>query len=215
MAERVLLSEKGGRFDAVTPIHHHRPRHRLPGLVLPGLANAHSHAFHRALRGRTHEHAGSFWTWRRLMYDVAGRLDPDTYGKLARAVYAEMVLAGFTAVGEFHYLHHGPGGVPYDDPNQMGRTLIRAAGEAGIRLTLLDTRYESAEEDVQGRFGDQDWAARVALLEPSEAVRMGAAIHSVRAVRPEAAAEVATFAAAGTGPSTPTWPSSGANKTSG
>ncbi len=101
---------------------------RLAGLVLPGLANAHSHAFHRALRGRTHDHGGTFWTWRERMYAVADRLDPDTYLRLAPAVYAEMALAGITAVGEFHYLHHGPGGVPYDDPNAMGLALVQAAG---------------------------------------------------------------------------------------
>src|SRR5665811_94756 len=79
---------------------------RLPGLVLPGFANAHSHAFHRALRGRTHDHGGTFWSWRQAMYAVADRLDPDSYLALARAAYAEMALAGVTCVGEFHYLHH-------------------------------------------------------------------------------------------------------------
>ena len=93
---------------------------RARGLTLPGLANAHSHAFHRALRGRTQAERGSFWTWREQMYALAGRLDPDRYLALARATFAEMALAGITAVGEFHYLHHGPGGAPYDDPNAMG-----------------------------------------------------------------------------------------------
>ena len=76
------------------------------GLTLPGFANAHSHAFHRALRGRTQAGRGSFWTWREQMYALAATLDPDTYFRLARATYAEMALAGITAVGEFHYLHH-------------------------------------------------------------------------------------------------------------
>ena len=83
---------------------------RLRGLTMPGLVNAHSHAFHRALRGRTHGGEGSFWTWREQMYRVAERLDPDSYHGLARAVFGEMLLAGITCVGEFHYLHHGPGG---------------------------------------------------------------------------------------------------------
>ena len=101
-----------GRFTAVTP--GSAPAGpRLAGLVLPGLANAHSHAFHRALRGRTHRDRGSFWTWRELMYSVAARLDPDSYFTLARAVYGEMALAGITSVGEFHYLHHGPDGTRY------------------------------------------------------------------------------------------------------
>ena len=81
----------------------------LDGMTLPGLANAHSHAFQRALRGRTQHGRGSFWTWREQMYRAAERIDPDTYLALARATYAEMALAGVTTVGEFHYLHHAPG----------------------------------------------------------------------------------------------------------
>ena len=79
---------------------------RLPGLTIPGLANCHSHAFHRALRGRTQQERGTFWTWRERMYAVAERLDPDSYLALATATYREMVASGITAVGEFHYLHH-------------------------------------------------------------------------------------------------------------
>src|SRR5580704_3823692 len=108
----VLLEVKDDRFEAVTPGVARPPADavRLRGVTLPGLANVHSHAFHRALRGRTHEGPGSFWTWRDVMYGVANRLDPDSYLRLARAVFAEMALSGFTAVGEFHYLHHRPGG---------------------------------------------------------------------------------------------------------
>ncbi len=90
--------------------------------MLPGFANAHSHAFHRALRGRTHDDGGTFWTWREAMYAVAARLDPDSYLALARATYAEMALAGITCVGEFHYLHHGPDGVAVRRPERHGRT---------------------------------------------------------------------------------------------
>src|SRR5690606_40659338 len=107
---------------------------RLRGLTIPGLANAHSHAFHRALRGRTHTGRGTFWTWRDRMYELAGRLEPDTYHALARAAYAEMALAGVTCVGEFHYLHHAPNGVPYADPPAMGRARLAAAAEAGLRI---------------------------------------------------------------------------------
>ena len=110
---------------------------RLWGVVLPGFANGHSHVFHRALRGRTHDDGGNFWSWRDAMYAVTHRLDPETYHALARAVFAEMVLAGYTAVGEFHYLHHAAGGRRYDEPNVMGRALLGAAREAGIRITLL------------------------------------------------------------------------------
>ena len=159
--------------------------------MLPGLANAHSHAFHRALRGRTHGDRGSFWTWRERMYEVAARLDPDSYYTLARAVYGEMALAGITCVGEFHYLHHNPDGTPYADPNAMGDALASAARDAGIRITLLDTLYLASGVDgrplegVQRRFGDGDldgWAARVSALSPAEHVVHGAALHSVRAV---------------------------------
>ena len=99
--------------------------HRLPGVVLPGFANAHSHAFHRALRARIHGGGGSFWSWREAMYSVASRLDPDSYLALARATYAEMALAGVTSVGEFHYLHHAPDGVRYADPNVMAEAFGR------------------------------------------------------------------------------------------
>ncbi|WP_018682280.1 formimidoylglutamate deiminase [Actinokineospora enzanensis] len=174
---------------------------RLPGVVFPGFANAHSHAFHRGLRGRTHGDGGTFWTWRTRMYDLAGRLDPDNYLLLARAVYAEMALAGITCVGEFHYVHHAPDGTRYRDPNAMGHALAQAAREAGIRLTLLDTCYlaggigqEISEE--QRRFSDGDvhvWAERVARLAPTPDLRIGAAIHSVRAVPRAALATVAAF----------------------
>jgi formiminoglutamate deiminase len=175
----------------------------LPGLTLPGLVNAHSHAFHRALRGRTAEGAGDFWAWRKRMYAVADRLDPDSYLALARAAYVEMALAGITTVGEFHYLHHARGGAPYADPNAMGHALTGAAREAGVRLTLLDACYLQADVDgrpltgAQLRFGDrhaEGWAARVATLAEGPRLRIGAAIHSVRAVPPEAMRQVAAYA---------------------
>ncbi|HET8641199.1 MAG TPA: amidohydrolase family protein, partial [Pseudonocardiaceae bacterium] len=145
---------------------------RLPGLVLPGLANAHSHAFHRALRGRTHDGGGTFWTWRQAMYSLADRLDPDGYRRLATAVYAELVLAGWTCVGEFHYLHHGAAGAGYDEPNAMAAALREAACAAGIRLTLLDACYLAGgvgdpAAGTQLRFSDgtaQRWARRFGAL---------------------------------------------------
>jgi len=175
----------------------------LPGLTIPGLANAHSHAFQRALRGRTQAERGDFWVWRRRMYEIAEQIDPDRYLALARATFGEMALAGITAVGEFHYLHHGPGGARYDDPNALGNAVIAAAREAGIRITLLDTCYlhggiAQQAEGVQLRFSDgsaEAWAERVDQLEPGDGARVGAAIHSVRAVDPEAAARIAEFAA--------------------
>ena len=177
---------------------------RLAGLVLPGFANAHSHAFHRALRGRTHDEGGTFWTWRDRMYAVAQRLDPDRYLVLARATYAEMALAGVTCVGEFHYLHHGPGGTPYDDPNAMAEALRQAARDAGIRLTLLDACYLAGGLTAEGhtrpsvaqqRFSDGSsaaWQRRVERLTPDDGMRVGAAIHSVRAVPRLELADVAS-----------------------
>lgn len=177
---------------------------RLDGLTLPGLANGHSHAFHRALRGRTQKGHGSFWTWREQMYSVASRLTPDSYFRLARATYGEMVMAGITAVGEFHYLHHAPGGTPYHDPNAMSAALVAAAADAGIRLTLLDTCYLHGgfgvePNEVQQRFSDgtvQRWAERVSGFAPAGDVVVGAAVHSVRAVDAESIAEVARWASA-------------------
>ncbi|MFF3653727.1 formimidoylglutamate deiminase [Streptomyces olivochromogenes] len=174
----------------------------LRGLTLPGLANAHSHAFHRALRGTVQVGSGTFWTWREIMYSFADRLTPDTYHALARTVYAEMALAGVTAVGEFHYVHHTPGGTPYADPNAMGEALIAAAGEAGIRITLLDTAYVSAgfgqpPNRHQLRFSDgsaEAWAERSSLLKDHDHARIGAAIHSVRAVPAGQLATVARWA---------------------
>jgi formiminoglutamate deiminase len=203
----VLIEVAGDRFTSVTP---DVPPHglaagtvRLAGLTLPGLANAHSHAFHRVLRGVAQAGQGTFWTWRERMYEVAARLEPDGYLALARAVYAEMALAGVTCVGEFHYLHHAAGGVRYGDPNEMGRALIEAAAQAGLRITLLDTCYLSGglapdgrQEPLAGtqvRFGDGDgdrWARRVHAFGAdghgmlAGHARLGVAIHSVRAVPP-------------------------------
>ncbi|MBI2243408.1 MAG: formimidoylglutamate deiminase [Nocardioides sp.] len=157
----------GDRLSAAEP-------RRLAGLTLPGLTNDHSHAFHRALRGRTQRGRGTFWTWREQMYAVAERLTPDTYFTLARATFREMVAAGYTSVSEFHYLH--------DPEPATGDALREAARAAGIRLTLLDACYVSSgfgapPEGVQLRFSDgtaERWAARVG--------DGPAAIHSVRAV---------------------------------
>ena len=166
---------------------------RLGGLTLPGLANAHSHAFQRALRGRA-QGPGSFWTWREQMVALAETIDPDGLHRLARATFAEMALAGVTLVGEFHYLHHARGGAPYADPNELGRAVIAAALEAGIRIVLLDACYLHRGS---ARFRDasaEAWAERVAQLGDGDGDGIGAAIHSVRAVDPAAARVVADWA---------------------
>jgi len=180
----VLIECAGGRIARIASGAQEGAAERLPGLTVPGFANAHSHAFQRALRGRTQAPSGgSFWTWREQMYALASSLDPDRSYALARATFAEMALAGITLVGEFDYVHHS-------------RAVISAAADAGIRMTLIDACYLHGGLD---RFHDADadaWAARVASLEPLPPhVRLGAAIHSVRAVDPESAAVVAAFAA--------------------
>ncbi|HEY2949599.1 MAG TPA: formimidoylglutamate deiminase [Micromonosporaceae bacterium] len=212
IARDVLIEVAEGRFGAVTPGVAEPPAAvtRLPGLTLPGLANAHSHAFHRALRGRTHAGKGTFWTWRNQMYALAARLDPDSYRALAAATYAEMALAGVTAVGEFHYLHHDSGGASYADPNEMSAALVEAAARAGIRITLLDVCYLMSTVDgapligAQRRFGDGDasaWAERVEAFKPAAPhATIGAAIHSVRAVPAEQLSTVAEWAAGRSAP---------------
>jgi formiminoglutamate deiminase len=210
----VVESGAGGQITSVRPGAEAPPGAvRLPGLVLPGFVNAHSHAFHRALRGRSESHSGDFWTWRDFMYAVAATLEPDSYRELATATYAEMLLAGYTTVGEFHYLHHAAGGVAYADPNEMGLALVGAATAAGIRMTLIDACYLQAGVDgsplegVQLRFGDasgEAWAGRVERLaaryEAADVVplglpRLGVAAHSVRAVPEASIATVAAVAA--------------------
>ncbi len=199
----VLLTVEDGRIaavgDAAEPP---RDAVRLPGLTLPGLANAHSHAFQRALRGRTQNGIGTFWTWRTRMFELAATIDPERYRELARATFAEMALAGITLVGEFHYLHHAPDGTPYDDPNEMGHAIMYAAAEAGMRLTLLDTCYlqggiDEPLDPTQARFRDAGatgWRQRVSRLAATDTARIGAAIHSVRAVDPRSARAVAEWA---------------------
>jgi formiminoglutamate deiminase len=210
IAADVLIEVDGERFTTVARDVPAPPDAvRLAGFTVPGLANAHSHAFHRALRGRVQSGGrGTFWTWREQMYQLADRIDPATYRALATAVYAEMALAGVSCVGEFHYLHHDGGGRPYGEPNEMGEALIAAAAEAGIRMTLLDACYLAGGigEPLKGpqlRFGDGsagNWARRVDALhsvvgkDGGTHARIGAAIHSVRAVPREQLRSVAAWA---------------------
>lgn len=169
------------------------------GWQTPGIANLHSHAFQRAMAGlserQTHPE-DSFWTWRETMYALASRFDPETLHAVASQLYAEMLEAGYTTVCEFHYLHHQPDGRPHDDPAAMSRTLIAAAHEAGIRLTLLPVLYMTGGfegrplSDRQRRFG-HEVDAYLRLIETlrkeeNEFLRVGCALHSLRAV-PEAA----------------------------
>jgi formimidoylglutamate deiminase len=169
------------------------------GWRVPGIANLHSHAFQRAMAGlaerRTHP-SDSFWTWRETMYRFAARFDPESLHAVAAQLYVEMLEAGYTSVCEFHYLHHAPDGRPYADPAAMSRALIEAARDTGIRLTLLPVLYMRggfdgrALSDRQKRFGhDIDTYLRLldALRsETGDGLRVGCALHSLRAVPPDA-----------------------------
>jgi formiminoglutamate deiminase len=196
-----IETDSAGRIASVSPGAVAAGGDLRLGTVVPGMANAHSHAFHRLLRGTTNAEGGDFWRWRDSMYRVAGALDPGLMFLVARAVFAEMVVSGYTAVGEFHYLHHRHDGSPYEPPHAMERAIASAARDIGIRLVLLDASYLDGGigrplEPRQRAFGDGSagaWLARWHSLRrviESDRVTLGAAIHSVRAVSPAAMAEI-------------------------
>jgi formimidoylglutamate deiminase len=182
-------------------------------LLLPGLPNIHSHAFQRAMAGlaeRQGDPRDSFWTWRELMYRFAGRITPESMRDIAAQLYVEMLEAGYTTVCEFHYLHHQADGQPYADRSAMSQALIEAAGETGIRLTLLPVLYMQGGFDGrplsarQRRFGHgvDDFVALVEGLRSRQDARfrVGVALHSLRAVPPGAMRELLASAAAADGP---------------
>ena len=168
-------------------------------LKVAGMPNLHSHAFQRAMAGLTERQSNpsdSFWTWRELMYRFASRITPEQLHAIAAQLYIEMLEAGYTSVCEFHYLHHQPNGLPYEDQTAMSQALIQAAQDTGIRLTLLPVLYMTggfdgrALNEQQKRFGHsvEDFLALIAKLkkQESETLKIGIALHSLRAV-PEAA----------------------------
>jgi formimidoylglutamate deiminase len=165
--------------------------------ILPGLVNAHSHAFQRVIRGRTEyrstETVDSFWTWRELMYRAANTLDVEDIYVASRMAFLEMALSGITAVGEFHYLHHDPKGQPYNDRNLIAKEVIRAANDVGLRIALLRVAYERAgynqeRNPLQKRFieSPENYISNLELLhsdiDNNPSASIGAAPHSVRAV---------------------------------
>lgn len=197
-----VLTPDGWRHDAMLHIHAGRitaieagqapgDAARLPGPVLPGLVNAHSHAFQRAMAGLA-ERAGpatdSFWTWREVMYRFLAALTPEMVQAIAAWLYMELLENGYTAIAEFHYLHHQPDGRPYADPAEMSRRHIAAAESAGLRLCLLPCFYATGNfggappSPGQTRFlHDVDDFLRLLDSLP----RQGAAIHSLRAATPD------------------------------
>lgn len=197
--DRVLLEVgRDGHWSAVVPdMPPPADARRMQGPVLPGLVNAHSHAFQRAFVGLAERREGAqddFWSWRDRMYGVALTIGPERLREVATQLYRELLLGGYTQVCEFHYLHHAPDGSPYADPLTMARALVDAARDAGIGLTLLPVLYERAGfaqpvlRDDQRRFAagvEQVLALRDgvrALRAPR--VNAGVAIHSLRAASP-------------------------------
>ncbi|MGZ6142349.1 MAG: formimidoylglutamate deiminase, partial [Myxococcales bacterium] len=183
------LNVAGGRVESVgAPA---GEAARLPGrAILPGLVAAHSHAFQRAIRGRTEHRAqktDDFWTWREAMYAAAERLSPDDLYAVSLVCFLEMARAGVTAVGEFHYLHRDRYGKPYADPNELDKAVARAAREAGLRIVLLRVAYARSgfglpENPRQRRFIEGSAEEYLRNLDAlSREVPVGAAPHSVRA----------------------------------
>lgn len=214
-AQRALAVDVGGRIQAAADGHNVRDGEHMGEWVLPGMPNLHSHAFQRAMAGLA-ERKGvatggaaqaaaqrgedSFWSWRETMYRFAAAIDPAALKAIAAQLYVEMLKAGYTQVCEFHYLHHAPAGAPYVPPEAMSLALIEAAAEAGIALTLLPVLYMTGGFDGralgprQQRFGhDVDaWLKLVDALRRHESadVRVGLALHSLRAVPELALREV-------------------------
>jgi formiminoglutamate deiminase len=195
-AENVVIEVEHGRIERVTEgVKAPAGATLLRGWTIPGLANVHSHAFQHVLRGATESGGGDFWEWRQQMYRAAEGWTHASYLEHCRRVFREMLHAGITAVGEFHYLHALG--------NQLGEAVMQAATDEGIRLTLIDACYLQggvdgrALEGAQRSFSDGDagrWAARMDALSEREGVRVGAAIHSVRAVDPPSMRVVAAWA---------------------
>jgi len=195
-----ITVDADGRIGAVAPGSSPEGTDRRSGVAVPGIPNVHSHAFQRGIAGLTERRGtgpDSFWTWRQVMYRFLDRLEPEDLEALAAQTYLEMLEAGFTAVGEFHYVHHDPSGRPYADPSEMAGRIAAAASSTGIGLTLLPVFYAYGDfggkpaEAGQRRFvtGPDDFlrlvdAARAAGAAVPDAVT-GIAPHSLRAVTAE------------------------------
>jgi len=208
-----LLCDNAGQIVSIARVDELRDekKMRLAGrALLPGMVNAHSHAFQRVLRGRTEYRTSnqqdSFWTWREMMYSAATRLAPEDVYDASRMAFLEMALSGITAVGEFHYLHHAPDGSAYDDPNLLAKEVVRAAGDVGLRIALLRVAYarsgfQADPNPQQVRFIEKDPQTYLKSLErlssdvgSSSTAWVGVAPHSVRAVPLDYLREVISYA---------------------
>jgi formimidoylglutamate deiminase len=191
-----------------------RASRKLPSrAIVPGLINCHSHSFQRVIRGRTEHRTtanrDTFWTWREAMYQAANLLSPEDIYRVARMAFLEMLISGITTVGEFHYLHNGPDGSRYDDPNLLGIHIIRAANEIGVRLALLRAAYARAGWHKPADPGQARFLTPGAetFLDDTEALReaipkyskpgftwLGIAPHSIRAVPIEYLTKITCYA---------------------
>ncbi|MDQ6653459.1 MAG: formimidoylglutamate deiminase [Acidobacteriota bacterium] len=209
-ANTAIVSDQAGRILRLIPAKDAEDAIPLNNrALLPGLINAHSHAFQRVIRGHTEYRTANsndgFWTWREMMYSAATRLTPEDVYDASRMAFLEMALSGVTAVGEFHYLHHGPDGVAYDDPNLMAKAVVRAAGDVGLRIALLRVAYarsgyESETNPRQIRFIEETPEAYLKNVEQLMAdvgqgnAWVGVAPHSVRALPLDYLKEIIEFA---------------------
>jgi formimidoylglutamate deiminase len=209
---RAIVCDDAGNIVRIAASEEVPDATRLSGrALLPGMVNAHSHAFQRVIRGRTEhrsEHStDSFWTWREQMYAAANRLEPEEIYDVSRRAFLEMALTGITAVGEFHYIHHQRDGSPYSDPNLLEREVIRAARDVGIRIALLRVAYARAgyqtePNPLQIRFIEQTPDVYLKHLEQllgapelsDGTAWVGVAPHSVRAVPLDYLKTIVTFA---------------------
>jgi formimidoylglutamate deiminase len=216
-SDLALVCDDGNRIARIAPANEIESAIHLKNRVLlPGLINAHSHAFQRVIRGRTEHRTAnrndSFWTWREMMYSAAARLTPEDVYDASRMSFLEMALSGITTVGEFHYLHHAPDGSTYDDPNLLAKEVVRAAHDVGLRIALLRVAYarsgyETETNPQQARFMETKPAVYLKNVEQliadfnrgssptaSAMAWVGVAPHSVRAVPLDYLKEIVSFA---------------------
>ena len=205
-AENVRLAVNNGLLETVEEDARPGPNDTVVGIVIPGLANAHSHAFQRALAGRTEERSpagrDNFWTWRERMYALAGKIDPAALTAIATQAYNEMLASGYTSVAEFHYLHRAPGAARADE--SMFLAITDAARQSGIRLTYVPVLYERAGFESPQPIGSQQLFAleideflehQSRAAEISDAsVHVAAGVHSLRAVTTSSLQQVADLA---------------------
>ncbi|MCB5174186.1 formimidoylglutamate deiminase [Microvirga lenta] len=204
-ARDVAVDVENGTFAAVRPDSSSEGRERITGIALPGLPNLHSHTFQRGMAGLAETRGpegDSFWTWRQVMYRFLGNLTPENVEAIAAHAMMEMLEAGFTALAEFHYLHHGTDGRAYDNPAELAERIAAAAAATGMGLTLLPVFY------AQGGFGgvppgegQRRFISDVAMYERLvrgarravaglDDARVGIAPHSLRAVTPHSLREI-------------------------